>query len=43
MKILERKKIPYVSFQEPDLDRNFTAVACVADGKVFGKLKLMKF
>lgn len=33
--------VSFSLFMEPDLDNQLTAIACVSDGKMFRKLKLM--
>lgn len=39
---LDRKKIDWVGFREPDLDNELTAIALVLeDGKIFKNLKLL--
>lgn len=38
---LEFKEKPHSEFREPDIGNEITAIACVSDGKIFSKLKLL--
>ena len=38
---LERNNVIYKPFKEPDLGNQFTALACISDGRVFKRLSLL--
>ena len=38
---LNYKNIKYAEFREPDIGNELTAIAALADGKIFKKLKLI--
>ena len=39
---LSLKGLKWEGFREPDINNEMTALACVADGKVFSNLRLLK-
>jgi hypothetical protein len=38
---LEWERIEYSEFREPDIGNKLTTIACLSDGKIFKRLKLL--